>query len=127
MLMTFFALSTAVALLFGGPMLDRVVIALSAVPIAVAANAARITASAILQETAGQRLADLVFHDLAGWLMMPFGLFLLWIEMRVLARLLTAPPGPIAIFPPKARKRDTLRSAHLVRREAAPQALPAQG
>jgi hypothetical protein len=34
----------------------------------------------------GHKVADLVFHDLAGWLMMPYALVLLWLELKVLKR-----------------------------------------
>src|SRR5207244_428595 len=48
MLMTFFALSTAVALLARRPLFDRLVIFLSAVPIGVLMNVLRITVTVIL-------------------------------------------------------------------------------
>jgi exosortase len=93
MLILFFALATAVAILIRRPWLDKALIVCSAAPIAVVANVVRITVTSILHETVGGRLADLVFHDLAGWFMMPFALGLLWIELRILARLLIEPPA----------------------------------
>jgi exosortase len=78
MLMIFFALSTAITMLVRRPPFERLTIFLSAVPIALAANSIRIIATAVLHKTAGPQLADLVFHDLAGWLMMPLGLAMLW-------------------------------------------------
>jgi exosortase len=87
MLMIFFALATAVAMLSKKALWERLVIVASAVPIAIIANVARITVTGILYETAGPHLAELVFHDLAGWLMMPFGLLLLWLELELLTRL----------------------------------------
>jgi exosortase len=91
MLLTFFALSTAVICIIKRPVLDRIIIFLSALPIALIANWTRITVTGILHETAGHEVADAVFHDLAGWLMMPFGLGLLWLELKFLDRLLVAP------------------------------------
>jgi exosortase len=91
MLVSFVALSTALAILIKRPMLDKVIIVLSAVPIALAANVLRITFTGILHETAGSAWADLFFHDLGGWLMMPVALALLWLELKVLSRLLVAP------------------------------------
>jgi exosortase len=85
MLVIFFALSTAVVLLVRRPWYEKVLIFFSAIPIALAANVARITVTAILYKTAGSRWADLVFHELAGWLMMPLALALLWGELRLLA------------------------------------------
>jgi len=87
MLMIFFALSTAVALLSDRPLWERAVIVLSAVPIALVTNITRITATGLLYATGQDKLADLVFHDLAGWLMMPFALVLLGIELKLLSRL----------------------------------------
>jgi exosortase len=87
MLVIFFALSTAVALLIDRPLWKKLVLVACAVPIALVANVARVTVTVILHETVGHKAADLVFHDLAGWLMMPFALVLLWLELKVLARL----------------------------------------
>jgi exosortase len=95
MLMTFFALSTAVALIVQRPLLERVILTVSAVPIGVCVNVARITATGILHKTVGSTVANAVFHDLAGWLMMPLALALLWLEMRYLYRLFPTPaPAP---------------------------------
>jgi exosortase len=88
MLTIFVALCMAVALAIRRPLLDKVVIFLSAVPIALVANITRITVTGILYKVAGQELAHLVFHDLAGWLMMVFALVLLWLEMRVFSLIL---------------------------------------
>lgn len=87
MLMIFFALATAVAMLSKKALWEKLLIVASAVPIAIIANVARITVTGILHETAGHDLANLVFHDLAGWLMMPFGLLLLWAELKLLSNL----------------------------------------
>jgi exosortase len=101
MLLNFFALATAVVLLRPRPPLERGVIVLSAVPIALFANVLRILATAVLHKTAGGELADLVFHDLAGWLMMPLALGLLWAELRLLSWVLVPAPahdlGPQAL------------------------------
>jgi len=88
MLLIFFALATAMAVLVKRPLLDRLVILASAAPIAIIANVARITATALAQEAYGAELAHKVFHDWAGWLMMPLALVLLWIELGLLALLL---------------------------------------
>jgi exosortase len=84
MLLIFFAVSTAVAV-FVPRWLDKAVLVASAVPIALAANITRITVTGVLHKTVGSRLADLVFHDLAGWLMMVLALGLLWLEFRILS------------------------------------------
>jgi exosortase len=92
MLLLFFAIATGMAIRIRRPALDRWLIVASAAPIAIAANVARITVTAVLHVTAGSRWADLVFHDLAGWLMMPLALGMLWLELKALDRLLVARP-----------------------------------
>jgi exosortase len=105
MLMTFFALSTAVALVVPRPLMDRLVIVASAVPIAVIANVARITATGVVYQALGEDAAQTLFHDLAGWLMMPLALALLWLELKVLSAVLTE-PGPEAPVPLDLPSRD---------------------
>ncbi len=92
MMLLFFAMSTGMALVMARAWPERVVLLVSAVPIAVVANAARIVLTGILYDLGGQRLGDLVFHDLAGWLMMPLALGLLWLELFVMSRLLVEVP-----------------------------------
>jgi exosortase len=101
MLVVFFALATAVAVVVRRPWLDKVVVVLSAVPIAVAANVARITATALAQEWFGPEAAHDFFHEYAGWLMMPLALGLLWVVLRLLSWLLVQPPetAPMGLAP----------------------------
>jgi exosortase len=93
MLVTFFALSTAVAIVLHRPWLDKLVIVASAIPIALAANILRIVVTGILADTVGSKVAHFVFHDLAGLLMTPLGLGLMWVELKVLSRLLVEAPA----------------------------------
>jgi exosortase len=96
MLMTFFALSTAVALMVRRPLGERLILTASAIPIGVFVNVIRITVTGILHMTAGSAIAHAVFHDLAGWLMMPLALGLLWLEMLYLSRLFPGyAPAPV--------------------------------
>jgi exosortase len=94
MLVTFFALSTAFALVIERPLLDRLVLVVSAIPIALIANIVRITATAVAHRTLGSAAGNALTHDLAGWLMMPLALGLLWLEMTYLRRLLVEVEGP---------------------------------
>jgi exosortase len=107
MLMAFFAISTAVALLVKRPLLDRIIIFLSAIPIGVVMNLLRITATAIAKQTLGTEAANRIFHDLAGWLMMPLALGALALELWFLDRLLlpTQPgsPSPVTLTQPGRR------------------------
>jgi exosortase len=88
MLMTFIALSTAVALVVRRPLVDRLVLVASAVPVALLANIARITLTGVLHETVGGQIPSTFYHDLAGWVMIPLALVLYWIEIVILCRLL---------------------------------------
>jgi exosortase len=86
MLVLFFALATGVAMLIRKPVLDRLLLVASAIPIAVLSNVVRITVTSVLHEFAGHRLAELVFHDLAGLLMMPLALGMLFVVLWILSR-----------------------------------------
>jgi exosortase len=87
MLMIFFAFSTAVAIVGHRMLWERILIVLSALPIALACNVLRITVTGALYGSGQDKLADLVFHDLAGWLMMPLALGLLWLELKLLSHI----------------------------------------
>jgi exosortase len=101
MLVIFFALSTAVSLVCNRAWPVKALIVLSAVPIALLANITRITVTAVLHKTVGSEIADYVFHDLAGWLMMPLALGMLWLELRMLAWIVvpaeSTEPAPILV------------------------------
>ena len=61
------------------------------------ANVLRISVTGLLYVTAGSKLAQHVYHDLAGWLMMPLALSMLWVELKVLQNLfIDAPAQPAA-------------------------------
>jgi len=137
MLMVFFALSTAVALVIPRPWLDKVILVGSAVPIALAVNILRITATGILHEFVNGETANAFFHDVAGWFMMPLALAMLWGEYRLLTGLflparalpgrtrvwgLVSRPGPNkggAVAPRPARGRPALPPAPRERKRAA--------
>ena len=101
MLVVFFALSTAVCFVVQRPLWQKLVLVASAVPIALLANFTRITVTGVMREAVSDKAADLVFHDLAGWLMMPYALVLLWLELKALGRLIVERPvaEPVAISP----------------------------
>jgi exosortase len=94
MLVAFFALATAVALVIRRRAADRVVVVVSAVPIALIANILRITAMAAAHATLGATAANGWLHDVSGWLMMPLALGLLWLELWYLDRLFLPAEAP---------------------------------
>lgn len=88
MLMVFLAISVAAALISRRMHWERLLILLSAIPIALICNVLRIVATGVAHQYMGQQTADLIFHDLSGWLMMPMAMLLLWAELRLLDWLL---------------------------------------
>jgi exosortase/archaeosortase family protein len=99
MLVTFFTFSTGVALLIRKPLLERTCIVLSAIPIALVTNIIRITATGLMYQL-NKQFAQMFFHDLAGWFMMPICLAFLGLELWILNRLIieTRQPRP-ALLP----------------------------
>ncbi len=88
MLMVFFAFSTAAALfIHDRPKWERLLVVASAVPIAIIANVTRITTTGMLYATGYAKLADMVFHDFAGWMMIPMALGILWLELLIASRI----------------------------------------
>lgn len=95
MLMSSTALAYGLAFIIQRPLWERLIILLSALPIALATNVFRIVITGLCYEYAGPELAEKVFHDFAGWLMMPMAIGLLWVLMAILSRLIIEPPqGP---------------------------------
>lgn len=112
MLMTFFALATALAMIVQTPWYDRTVLVVSAVPIAVLANVIRITATGVAYHLAGQDspIGKMIYHDLAGWLMMPLALAMLWLELKILQNLFIE-PAEDSLLKPTVGKRSGITLA----------------
>jgi exosortase len=98
MLMLFFTLCIGAAFIMRKPIWERILIVVSAPPIAVIANVFRITLTAILFVIAEhmpwlmtRATAEKVYHDFAGLLMMPLALLILWGEMALINKLLVQP------------------------------------
>src|SRR5262249_20407784 len=95
MLLMFFAMTTAVAALTNYPFWKKTVIFLSAIPIAFLANIFRIIITALAHEYINNSVANMLYHDVAGWLMIAVSMVLLWLELELLRRLFIeqAPPA----------------------------------
>jgi exosortase len=110
MLMVFFALSTGVAMIIRRPLVDKLLLVASAIPIALVTNILRVTATGILHEMVDSATANAFFHDFAGWLMMPLALGLVGIELKILSNLLVdVPPAAPRVpavhrVPPASRR-----------------------
>lgn len=88
MLMVFFAFSTAMALFIKErPIWEKMLVIASAIPIAIFANVTRITLTGLLYATGYEKLANMFFHDFAGWMMIPLAFAVLWLELRLVARI----------------------------------------
>jgi exosortase len=83
MLLSFATLVAAMVALTPRPIRERVALLLGIVPVALACNILRITATAWAAHLAGHTVE--VAHDWAGLAMMPAALGLLWLELRTLA------------------------------------------
>ena len=66
---------------------EKLIIVASAIPIALLANITRLTATALAYELFGNRIPETTVHDVAGYLMMPGAVGLLWLELEILAAL----------------------------------------
>jgi exosortase len=99
LLSSFFALSAAAALMASRPWFDRMVVFLSAVPIALAMNILRVTATGVAFTLLADPADRAHVHDVAGWLMMPMALLSLWLELRLLSRLfvVSTATGPVPL------------------------------
>ncbi len=89
MLMLFVAVCVGAAILIRRPLWEKAAVVLSAPPIAVAANVLRITITGVLSDTTSAD-ADAV-HTVAGWLMMPLAVLIIWGEMALLERVFVSP------------------------------------
>jgi exosortase len=91
MLMLFLAMTVGAALIIQRPLWEKAFVALSALALGVLTNVLRIALAGVLFEKVGAEFATRVYHDLAGWLMMPSALCLLGLELHLLSKLLVVP------------------------------------
>lgn len=77
MLYAFFALTVGAIFVIDRTTWEKVLIALLAIPIAILTNCIRIVATGLAFEYSTPEFAGAVFHDWAGWFMMPVGFMLL--------------------------------------------------
>jgi exosortase len=92
LLVGFVAMGIAVAYLSGNPIWHKAIVVVSAFPIAVVANAIRVTGTGVLYHHVSEKAAEGFFHAFSGWLMFLLALGVLMLESLVLLRLF-APPA----------------------------------
>ncbi|MGD0896521.1 MAG: exosortase/archaeosortase family protein [Thermoguttaceae bacterium] len=92
MLMLFFAICVGASFVLQARWWEKVVILVSAVPIAILSNVARITLHGAFAEWISPQVGQWV-HDKAGWFMMPLAMIVLWGEMVLISRLFVEVPS----------------------------------
>jgi exosortase len=103
MLTVFCALAAATAILTPYGWQRKTILVGSALPLALACNVIRITAAGLACESLGSEAGHFIFHDLAGWLMVPLAFLLLGAELFLLAKLFQT-TGRRAPAVPSARR-----------------------
>lgn len=88
MLYAFFALTAGACMVIDRSWQEKAVIALTAIPIAILTNCIRIIATGLAFEYLDPETAGHIFHDVAGWLMMPVGFTILLGALSILDRLI---------------------------------------
>jgi exosortase len=86
MLTIFIALSVAIVMLGDLEWYESLVILASAIPIALAVNAIRITLTGVMY-TIDPAIAEKIFHDWAGYFMMPLAMGMLYMVQQLLCKL----------------------------------------
>ena len=94
MLTVFVAISAAVMMVSQRTVWEKLVVLFSAIPIALICNIARIVATAIAWHAFDEDTANLIFHDLSGWLMMPAAMVLLYMELKLIDWMFVEPATP---------------------------------
>lgn len=85
MLLMFVALAAAIALLYESrPLIDRIIVFLTAVPIAILCNVIRVVLTGLVYYAGWVKLGDLLFHDLFGWMMAPMALGFTWLVLKAM-------------------------------------------
>ena len=91
MFMAFIAISTAAVIVSKRTVWEKLLMLMSAIPIALICNIVCIVASAVAHQSPDHPTAELVVHDLSRWLMMPLAVLLLFLELKLLDWLFVEP------------------------------------
>lgn len=99
MLTIFVWLALMIVLVGGGEWWENVAIMASAIPIALAVNAIRITVTGVMY-TFNPAVAEKIFHDWAGYFMMPLALLFLFGFQQMMSRLVVGEELAPAVLAP---------------------------
>lgn len=100
MLLSFVTLIAAMVILIPRPLWERIVLMLSAIPIALLTNIVRIVVTAWCYHQFGHEAGEKMAHDAAGLAMPVFALVLAFLELRLLSWLVVEVPEPAAPLRP---------------------------
>ncbi len=97
MMTLFFAICVGASFVLRAPIWKKILLIVSAVPIAILCNVARIVLTGMLQEWVSVGVAYFI-HDYAGWWMMVAAMLMIWGEMALLSALLieASMEGPLS-------------------------------
>jgi exosortase len=90
MMGAFLALCTTAGMIVKRPLWQKIVLFLSAIPVALLMNILRVTMTGLVTYIAGNAPGK-IFHDRSGWFMMPIAVALVWLEMQLLERVFLPP------------------------------------
>ncbi len=94
MLTAFIIVAAFIAFMIKRSRLQKVVVLLSSIPVAILCNIVRIVVTAILMLYGSTDLADKFFHDFAGLVMMPAAVMILFGELWLMDKLVVPDVGP---------------------------------
>ncbi len=106
MMTLFFAVCVGACFVLRLPVWKKIVLIVSAVPIAIISNVFRIVLTGMLTEWINKDVGNFV-HDHAGWLMMIWAMLIIWGEMSLLSALVieTSYEGPLSFDGPGPSRR----------------------
>jgi exosortase len=111
MLTVFIALAMGFIFMIDRPIWERAILLASAIPIALISNIVRITVTGAMHSMGLSKAADVFFHDVAGWFMMPLAVALLALELWLLSKvfIVVKPVAPLPLGPLDADETQTKR------------------
>jgi exosortase len=95
----FLALAIAMAIITVRPWWERLIIVVSAIPIALIVNVIRITTTGMIYMWYPSLMDGDAVHNIGGFVMMPMALGLLYLESTLLSRLFVSDEGSVRVRP----------------------------
>jgi exosortase len=117
-LMTFISVAAAIAFLSSRPLWQKIVITLSAVPIAIFCNVMRVAGQGLLDHYISQQLSESFAHQFVGMVMLVPAFFLILLVGWLLDQLFIEEVEKDGVPSSKAAAADSDRIVRRVRREA---------